>query len=128
MSKEPKKKCILCVEDDNDIRIFCLRTLELAGYVCLHTENPEEAIKTAREQRVDLILLDLRLSEDDGWLILKKLKANPKTAGIPVVVFTASYAISQRDRALSMGAIEYLVKPMSAQTLKDTVTRFLPLK
>jgi DNA-binding response OmpR family regulator len=128
MDQEPQKNVILCIEDDDDIRTFCLRALELAGYVCLHTEKPADTIKTARNRAVDLVLLDLRLTEDDGWLILKKLKEDPKTAGIPVIVFTASYAISQRDRALSMGAVEYLVKPLSAKTLKDAVTRVLSLK
>jgi CheY-like chemotaxis protein len=128
VKRKTENNVILCIEDDPDIRTLCLRILELEGYICLHTENPSEAIEMARSRDVNLILLDLRLIEDDGWSILKKLKDNPGTNGIPVIVFTASYAISQRDRALSMGAIEYLVKPMSTQTLKDTVCRILPLK
>jgi DNA-binding response OmpR family regulator len=128
MEQKLQKNVILCIEDDDDIRTFCLRTLELAGYVCLHAEKPAEAIKTARNSAVNLVLLDLRLMEDDGWAILKKLKEGPRTAGIPVIVFTASYAISQKERALGMGAVEYLVKPLSARTLKDAITRVLPLK
>lgn len=126
MSQKPQNKVVLCVEDDEDISTFCLRTLELAGYTCLHTEKQDKAIEIIRDRAVDLVLLDLRLSEGDGWSILRNLKNDPKTAGIPVIVFTASYAISQRDRALSMGAREYLVKPLSAQTLKDTVSAILP--
>jgi CheY-like chemotaxis protein len=128
MKQEPQKNVILCIEDEPDIRTFCLRTLELEGYVCLHAEKQAEVIKTARNHGIELILLDLRLNEDDGWSILKKLKDDPKTAGIPVIVFTASYATSQKERAFSMGAIEYLVKPLSAQKLKDAVSRVLPLK
>jgi DNA-binding response OmpR family regulator len=127
MQQEPQNNIVLCIEDDPDIRTFCLRTLELEGYVCLHTEKPTEAIKLARNRNLNLVLLDLRLFEDDGWSILKKLKDDPKTAGIPVIVFTASYAISQKERALSMGAIEYLVKPLSAKTLKNAISRVLPL-
>lgn len=128
MKKESRNNTILCIEDDDDIRTFCLRILELEGYVCLHTEKPAEATKIARNRSVNLVLLDLRLIEDDGWSILKKLKDDPRTAGIPVIVFTASYAISQKERALSMGATEYLVKPLSAQMLKGVVSRVLPLK
>jgi CheY-like chemotaxis protein len=128
MKQEPPKNVVLCIEDEPDIRTFCLRILELEGYVCLHAEKPAEVIKTARNRGIDLVLLDLRLTEDDGWSILKKLKDDPKTAGIPVIVFTASYATSKKERAFSMGAIEYLVKPLSAQKLKDAVSRVLPLK
>jgi CheY-like chemotaxis protein len=128
MDQKPQKNVILCIEDDDDIRTFCIRTLELAGYICLHAEKPSEAIKTARNRAVNLVLLDLRLIVDDGWSILKSLKDDPRTAGIPVIVFTASYAISQKERALSMGAVEYLVKPLSAQKLKDAIARVLPLK
>ena len=128
MKRRPQNKVVLCIEDDPDIRIFCIRTLELEGYVCLHTEQPAEAIETVRNRAVNLILLDLRLSEDDGWTILKILKDDPGSTGIPVIVFTASYAVSQRERALGMGAIEYLIKPLSAKKLKNTVARFLPLK
>jgi DNA-binding response OmpR family regulator len=128
MNRETTGNIVLCIEDDPDIRTFCLRILELEGYACLHTEKPAEALKIARNCNVNLVLLDLRLIEDDGWSILKKLKDDAKTAGIPVIVFTASYATSQKGRALSMGAIEYLVKPLSAKTLKETVSRILPLK
>jgi len=128
MNQEPQKNVILCIEDEPDIRTFCLRILELEGYVCLRAEKPAEVIKTAQNRSIDLILLDLRLTEDDGWSILKKLKDDPKTTGIPVIVFTASYATSKKERAFSMGAIEYLVKPLSAQKLKNAVSRVLPLK
>ena len=79
----------------------------------------------ARENRVALVLLDLRLSGCDGWAILERIKADPELCAVPVVVFTASAAIYQRAKAFNMGAADYLVKPVSAPSLKKAVARIL---
>jgi len=81
-----------------------------------------------RESQIDLILLDLKLTGDDGWLILQQLKNDPELSSIPIVVFTASAAASQREKALKMGATDYLIKLVSAITLRETVARALCLK
>ena len=73
-------------------------------------------------------MLDLKLPGVDGWLVLEQLKNDPELSSIPVVVFTASAAASQREKALKMGATDYLVKPVSAITLRGTVARALCLK
>ncbi|MBL7125567.1 MAG: response regulator, partial [Dehalococcoidales bacterium] len=80
------------------------------------------------EERVDLVLLDLILPKIDGWTVLKELKSNPELSSMPVVVFTASAAVSQRNRALDMGAVDYLVKPLSAANLKETIAHILHRK
>jgi len=81
-----------------------------------------------RESQVALILLDLRLADEDGWLVLERLKNDPELSSIPVVVFTASAAAPQREKALSMGAADYLVKPVSAGRLRKAVARTLSLE
>ena len=78
-----------------------------------------------REGQVSLVLLDLRLPGIDGWAVLEQMKAEPELSTIPVIVFTASAAVPQQERALSMGAVDYLVKPMSAATLKEAVAHIL---
>ena len=74
------------------------------------------------------MLLDLKLPSNDGWLMLQQLKNDPKLSSIPVIVFTASAAASQRVLALAMGAVDYLVKPVSAASLRKAVVRALCLK
>ena len=73
-------------------------------------------------------MLDLKLPGVDGWLVLGQLKNDLELLSVPVIVFTASAAASQREKALKMGATDYLVKPVSAITLRETVARALCLK
>ena len=125
MAKKREAKAILIIEDEADIRSFVSRVLELEGYCAFKAKNSNEGIKMAREMPVALILLDLFLSGHNGWSVLTEMKSEPALSAIPVVVFTASAEISQRERALGMGAADYLVKPISAAGLRETVARIL---
>jgi len=126
MAKKLKKKIILIIEDEADVRNFAKRVLELEGYHVFGAEDGSEGLKIARERHPDLVLLDLRLPGLDGWSVLNQMKSEPELSAIPVIVLTASVGVSQQNRALSEGAAGYAVKPLSAATLRDTVTRILP--
>ena len=128
MARKGKTKTILIIEDEADIRIFAARVLELEGYHVIQTESGDEGLRLVREIRPALVLLDLRLLEGDGWVVLEQLKSEPELAPIPVVVFTASAAVSQQSRALATGASAYIVKPLSAASLRQTVARILRRK
>ena len=123
--KKREIKTVLIIEDEADIRNFASRVLELEGYHVLQAVDGDEGLKLIRKNRIALILLDLRLPGHDGWVVLAKLKGEPALSAIPVVVFTASAEAAQRDRALSMGAADYLVKPLSAASLRESVSRIL---
>ena len=127
MMNKSGNKTVLIVEDDADIRTFTCRVLQLEGYACLQAETDVETFRLIREYNVGLVILDLRLAENNGWVILSQLKNNEETALIPVIVFTASFGEQQKAQALKMGAEEYLIKPLSANVLKDSVTRILPI-
>lgn len=116
---------ILVIEDEPDVRNFASRVLELEGYQVLQAENGDEGLRLVKRGKISLILLDLRLPKKDGWKVLEQVKGDPVLSGIPVIVFTASAAIPQRERALSLGAADYLVKPLSAASLKEAVARIL---
>ena len=128
MSKGCHKKIVLVIEDEVNVRNFASRVLELEGYRVLQAENGDEGLRLMRESQVDLIVLDLKLPGVDGRLVLEQLKNDPELSSIPVTVFTPSAAASQREKALKMGAIDYLIKPVSAITLRETVARALCLK
>lgn len=128
MAKRNNRETILIIEDEPDIRDFVARLCQLEGYRVLQAEDGEAGLRLAEEERVDLVLLDLRLPKIDGWTVLKELKSNLELSSIPVVIFTASAAVSQRDRALDMGAVDYLVKPLSAATLKEIIAHILHRK
>ena len=119
------KKTILIVEDEADVRNFSKRLLELEGYNIIQAEDGEEGLAIFKNTVVSLVLLDLQLPKLDGWSFLKETRKDPILSKIPVIIFTASAAESKREQALSMGAVEYLAKPLGAAQLKDTVNHFL---
>ena len=125
MEKIPETKRILIIEDEAEVLHFASRVLELEGYHVLQAKDTKEGMRLIREGRIGLVLLDLRLPRCDGWAVLKQLKSDPELSSIPVVVFTASAAVSQRNRALAEGASDYLVKPLSAARLRKAVASAL---
>jgi len=128
MSKKYQVRTVLVIEDEANIRNFTSRVLELEGYRVLQAENGDEGLRLMRESQVDLIVLDLKLPGVDGRLVLEQLKNDPELSSIPVVVITASAGVSRRDKALAIGAADYLVKPVSAASLREAVVRALCLK
>ena len=128
MSKGCQKKIVLVIEDDADCRNFISRVLQLEGYDVLQAKDDDFGIQIARETPVALILLDLRLPGCDGWSVLTEMKNDSELSEIPVVVITASAGVSRRDKALAIGAADYLVKPVSAASLRKAVVRALCLK
>ena len=125
MAKKLKEKVILIIEDEADVRNFAKRVLELEGYQVLEAEDGHEGLRIARERHPVLILLDLRLPTYDGWSVLNQMKSEPELSAIPVIIITASAGVSQQNRALANGAADYVIKPLSAATLRETVTRVL---
>ena len=128
MAKRLKHKKVLIIEDDADIRNFARRVLELEGYKVFQAETGREGLRLARESDVNLVLLDLRLPDDSGWVILEQMKSEPAISAVPVIVFTASIGEPQKERALGRGAADYLVKPLGANDLKKAVIRVLRQK
>jgi CheY-like chemotaxis protein len=128
MVKTHEIKTVLVIEDEADVRNFASRVLELEGYHVLQVENGEEGMRLMRGSRVSLVLLDLRLPGYDGWAILEQMKSKPELSAIPVIVFTASAGVPQQEKALSMGADGYLIKPLSAASLKKAITHILSRK
>ena len=122
MVKSRKVKTILVIEDEADIRRFARRLLELENYHVLEAADGNDGLKLMKENHnLSMILLDLRLPGRDGWVVMDEMKKDTKLSKIPVVVFSASAAEWQRKKALSKGAIGYLVKPLDAASLKQAV-------
>ena len=128
MMRKGETKTVLIIEDEADVLNFASRVLELEGYHVLQAKDGDEGLGLARESQIALVLLDLRLPGHDGWAVLQQMKAEPALSAIPVVVFTASAGLPQRERALSMGAADYLVKPLSATNLNRAVASVLGRK
>ena len=128
MAKRRETKTVLIIEDEADIRNFASRVLELEGYHVLQAEDGDEGLRLARENELSLVLLDLRLPGRDGLAVLREMKSAAELSAIPVIVFSASAGVDIRARTLSMGAADYLIKPLSAADLKEAVARILHQK
>ena len=100
---------LLLVDDSRALRRENQRVLERVDYVVICAEDGESALRIAREQPIDLILLDLILPKMSGLEVLERLKSEAKTADIPVVVLSS---LSEKNRAklIDAGAEEFLEK------------------
>ena len=103
---------VLIVDDEPDIR--CIATLSLArlgGMDVIEAANGDEGLQSARLHRPDAILLDVMMPGRDGPSTLSALRADPATAGIPVVFLTAKAMANEIERLRSLGAVGVLTKP-----------------
>ena len=119
-------KTILVVEDQEDNRQILRDLLGNAGYEMLEAENGEEALTAVAKQRPDLILMDIQLPIMDGYEATRRIKADPDTKGIPIIVVT-SYALSgDESKARAAGCDAYVTKPYSPRALLAKIKEFLP--
>jgi len=116
---------VLLAEDDPDLLRVAEVTLRLGGYRVLAAADGESALALVRRARPDVVLLDLRLPGLDGWELLERLRSDAALERVPVVVVTASADPSERERASAARVVDFLVKPMSADTLLAAVERAL---
>ncbi|HJQ36959.1 MAG TPA: response regulator, partial [Thermoanaerobaculia bacterium] len=109
---------VLVVEDDPHAYDLIAAALGSAGYLSIRARHGEEALKMARESRPVAVTLDLVLPGVDGWEVLKRLKNDSDTQGIPVVIISM---IDNRDLGLALGADDYFIKPVDRDRLVDRV-------
>jgi len=103
-------KKILIIEDDNFLRELIVRKLTKDGFELVEAVDGEEGIKKTKEEKPDLVLLDLILPTLDGFEVLFKIKDDPETKEIPVVILSNLGQKDEIERGIKMGAVDYLVK------------------
>ncbi|MFW5787972.1 MAG: response regulator [Halanaerobiales bacterium] len=112
---------ILVVDDEKNIRLVVGKSLEKAGYDIDYAVDGVEAVDKANNINPDLILLDLRLPKMNGFLVLEALKSDVATEDIPVIIFSALSEEDDVQKAISSGAEDFLVKPLSQSDLLAAV-------
>jgi DNA-binding response OmpR family regulator len=112
---------VILAEDEPDIQLVARLALKRAGFEVRIVDNGAEAIAAAGERLPDVILLDWMMPTMDGPTACAKLKANPATAGVPVIFLTARSQESEILKGLALGAAGYITKPFDALTLGDQV-------
>ena len=125
MPRPPEKAVILIADDRASSRELLRTVLQRAGYEILEAEDGEQALAQARSGHPDLVLLDLQMPGLDGFGALAELRGDPQFAGLPVLALTASAMRGDREKILAAGFTDYLAKPASPETLRETVARLL---
>ena len=111
------KKVVLIVDDEAETRSAFREFLEQAGYAPVEAADGLEALAQAERRLPHAILLDIRMPELDGFEVCRRLKANPVTKAIPVIVVTAVQTDALNRLAYEVGALACIVKPVRLEAL-----------
>lgn len=115
------RRTVLVVDDEPDVLLLCRVNLEFEGYRVIEAGDGEAALARLAEEVPDVVLLDVMMPKLDGWAVLERIKADPRTAEVPVVMLTAKVQDHDQIRGWSSGAAEYITKPFSPLSLSQVV-------
>ncbi|MDW7990667.1 MAG: GAF domain-containing protein, partial [Anaerolineae bacterium] len=117
---EEPRRVVLCVDDEEGVITLFRRYLEKQGYRVVGLTDPTWVVETAKEIRPFAITLDVMMPGKDGWQVIQELKADPATRDIPVIMCTI---VSEKGKGISLGAADYLVKPILEEDLLNALDR-----
>lgn len=116
---------ILVVDDEDMIRSLLRLTLVRAGYEVTEAETGEEGIKIVREQKPDLVLLDVMMPGMDGFAVCEQIRQEPAVSEIPIIMLSARKDPHSRQKSRQIGATDYLTKPWATDELLWHVSKAL---
>jgi two-component system cell cycle response regulator DivK len=116
---------VLIIEDNEKNMKLARDVLQVKGYQTLEAATGEEGVRLAKEKVPDLVLMDIQLPGINGIDAFKQLRADPKTARIPVVALTASVTPTDRSAITAAGFDAFVSKPISLKEFLDTVKRLV---
>ena len=115
---------VLIVEDDPEINELIGAYVQLAGFACRQVMRGDEAIRAATGHPPILIVLDVMLPDLDGFEICKRLRLDPHTATVPIIMLTALDQEDMRTRAAHCGVTEYMTKPFDPERLMAAIRQW----
>lgn len=127
MTQAPDQRPRLLLVDDEPTNLQVLRHVLQADYRLLFATDGARALQVAREQLPQLILLDIMMPGMDGYAVCRALKADPATAGIPVIFITALNDSQDETAGFDVGGVDYLTKPVSPPVVRARVRTHLSL-
>lgn len=127
MTQAPDQRPRLLLVDDEPTNLQVLRHVLQADYRLLFATDGARALQVAREQQPQLILLDIMMPGMDGYAVCRALKADPATAGIPVIFVTALNDSQDETAGFDAGAVDYITKPVSPPVVRARVRNHLSL-
>ena len=122
--KNTQKK-ILIMEDEPDALMMLSMALKSAGYVVFGAPDGEEGLKIFREEKPDMVILDVVMPKMDGWEVLQKIKAGLKSKRVPVIMLTGKSEDEDKVKGYDHGADFYVTKPYNIQKLLPIIRDFI---
>ena len=119
---------ILVVEDNEENRDSLSRRLQRRGFEVVIAADGKVGVAMAGSEMPDLILMDMNMPEIDGWEATRQIRAEPKTAAVPVIALTAHAMTGDRERALEAGCVDYHTKPIEFPRLLAQIETILQEK
>ena len=116
---------ILLIEDNEMNRDMLSRRLERKGFEVALAADGQQGIDAVREDRPDLIIMDMSLPVLDGWEATRQLKADPATKDIPIIGLSAHAMAGDREKAMNAGCDDYDTKPVELPRLLDKILGYL---
>lgn len=119
------KATVLVIDDEKDLVELLRYNLEKEGYDVIGANEGAAGLDIARRHRPDLVILDVMMPQPDGLEVCRRLRGDPKTASIPVIMLTAKSSEADRVVGLELGADDYVTKPFSPRELVARVRAVL---
>jgi DNA-binding response OmpR family regulator len=119
------KRKILIVEDEESLLKLESILLTSKGYEVRGVTNGQAALDAVAEELPDLVLLDIMLPEIDGFEVCRRIKSNPDTRHLPIIMLTAKKSREDMARGEKVGADWYITKPFKSAMVIETIQRFL---
>jgi DNA-binding response OmpR family regulator len=121
----PIAKKVLFVDDEPGYSRAMTYTLEKEGYEVVSASNGLQALMKAQKENPDLIILDVMLPGMDGFEVCSRLRNDPQTSPIPIIMLSAKGQDADKSTGLRVGALDYLTKPVENTTLMEKIQVFL---
>ena len=116
---------ILVIDDDDAINELIKVNLELFGYSVITAKNGIEGFALVKQELPDLVVLDVMMPEVDGFTVAKRIRENPETKNIPILMLTALGMVQDKVKGFDIGVDDYLVKPFDMDELRVRVRALL---
>jgi two-component system, cell cycle response regulator DivK len=112
---------VLIIENHADMREILVRVIELMGFTPITSENGKQGVEKAVAEKPNLILMDIMMPEMDGWEATRILRSHPETKDVPILAATVLIRPSDLQRCIDSGCNDYIVKPFTAEDLRERI-------
>jgi two-component system cell cycle response regulator DivK len=126
--KKMERKKILVIDDDKKNRYLISFLLEKESFEVVIATNGFEGIEAAKKQRVDLIIMDIKMPKMNGYETTKRIRRLKKYKSIPIVALTSYAMMEDKEKAMKAGCTGYMSKPINPETFISEIKKFLEVK